>query len=50
MFLRSFGLSSLAELPPLHGDEMSAEEVAARMDGAALEAEGAGRDGAPEEA
>ena len=50
VFLRSFGLSSLAELPPLHGDEMSAEEVAARMDEAALEAEGAERDGAPEEA
>ena len=50
VFLRSFGLSSLAELPPRHGDEMSAEEVAARMDEAALEAEGAERDGAPEEA
>ena len=35
VFLRSFGLSSLAELPPLHGDEMSQEEIAARMEQAA---------------
>ena len=35
VFLRSFGISSLAELPPLHGDEMSEEEIAARMKQAA---------------
>ena len=49
VFLRSFGLSSIADLPPLHGDEMSAEEVAARMDEAALEAEEAGQADAAEE-
>ena len=35
VFLRSFGISSISELPPLHGDEMSSEEVAARMEEAA---------------
>ena len=37
VFLRSFGISSVSELPPLHGDEMSAEEVAARMEEAAAD-------------
>lgn len=48
VFLRSFGLSSLAELPPLHGDEMPPEEIASRMQEAADALDGAG-DGAPKD-